>query len=78
MNLTSILEQPEGIPEGWEQPVIAPYLPKAGSPVPSCSVAVIGTYADGLNRPGKVTGALFFPIFDYAAVRREGGVLRER
>ena len=65
MNLTSILEQPEGIPEGWEQPVVAPYLPKAGSPVPSCSVAVIGTYADGLNRPGKVTGALFFPIFDY-------------
>jgi hypothetical protein len=55
----------EIVPEGWEEPIIAPYLPKPGTPPPARSVAIVGTYAEGLNIPGKLTGPLFFPIFDY-------------
>lgn len=65
MTISSKIEPRDIIPEGWEKSVIAPYMPKPGTSLPSRSIAVVGTYAEGLNIPGKVTGPLFFPIFDY-------------
>jgi hypothetical protein len=51
-------------PNGWEQPVVAPFLLQAPTVSPK-SVAIIGSYLGGLDMPGKVSRELFFPIFDY-------------
>jgi hypothetical protein len=49
----AVLSQPSQVPpDGWEQPVVAPFLLKA-TPVSPKAVAVIGSYLGGLDNPGR-------------------------
>jgi hypothetical protein len=62
-SLPSPSQPPKTPPDGWEQPVVAPFLLKTRPE--GKSVAIIGSYIGGLNMPGKVSRELFFPIFNY-------------
>jgi hypothetical protein len=55
---------PQTPPNGWEQPVVAPFVSKSLPPSPK-SVALIGSYVGGLQMPGKVSRELVLPIFNY-------------